>query len=171
MVIIERDPADTVAGSDPVTWAMAQLEDALRRRGWGQGGGADLTILVAGPDSARAQRALAAAGLALPAAPEALALVRSSDTLLTAGSDVRGVVYAVLDVADRVRCAERLAAALDFHRPVLEQPSNAVRSVARLFSSDVEDRAWWYDRSFWTEYLTELATHRFNRFNLTLGLG
>jgi hypothetical protein len=35
----------------------------------------------------------------------------------------------------------------------------------------VEDKAWYNDRAMWPRYLTMLATQRFNRFNLSLGLG
>ena len=41
----------------------------------------------------------------------------------------------------------------------------------RLFVSDVEDKAWFHDRSFWPAYLDMLARHRFNRFNLAFGIG
>jgi hypothetical protein len=43
-----------------------------------------------------------------------------------------------------------------------------------LFSTDIneiEDKPWFYDKGFWDAYLTELATHRFNRFSLALGIG
>jgi len=50
-------------------------------------------------------------------------------------------------------------------------PANRVRSVMRLFSSDVEDKAWFNDSGFWREYFAMLADARFNRFNLALGLG
>ena len=46
----------------------------------------------------------------------------------------------------------------------------SVRSVARAFVSDVEDKPWFNDRNFWPSYLSMLATQRFNRFNLTFGL-
>src|SRR6516164_5516727 len=56
-------------------------------------------------------------------------------------------------------------------QPDTERPANQIRSVTRLFTSDVEDKSWFHDRSFWPPYLTMLATERFNRFSLTLGLG
>ena len=42
--------------------------------------------------------------------------------------------------------------------------------MCRSFQSEVEDKPWFNDRSFWTEYLSMLAAERFNRFNLCLGL-
>jgi hypothetical protein len=41
----------------------------------------------------------------------------------------------------------------------------------RLFCSDVEDKAWFRDRDFWTAYLSMLVAQRFNRVNLSFGLG
>src|SRR5260370_11460787 len=55
--------------------------------------------------------------------------------------------------------------------PITERPANVVRSVMRLFASDVEDKGWYNDREMWPRYLTMLATQRFNRFNLGFGLG
>jgi hypothetical protein len=50
-------------------------------------------------------------------------------------------------------------------------PGNSVRSVLRLFASEVEDKPWFYDRDMWPRYLAMLAQNRFTRFNLSLGLG
>jgi hypothetical protein len=52
-----------------------------------------------------------------------------------------------------------------------ERPANAVRSVQRLFSSEVEDKPWFYDREMWPRYLAMLAENGFNRFNLSFGIG
>ena len=80
-------------------------------------------------------------------------------------ADARGFVYGLMEVADRLRYGGDLFAS------VSESPANRVRSISRAFVSDVEDKPWFYDKDFWREYLTLLATHRFNRFALTLGLG
>ena len=53
----------------------------------------------------------------------------------------------------------------------MQQPANQIRGIGRIFASAVEDKGWYNDRSFWRRYLTELATQRFNRFHLALGLG
>ena len=46
-----------------------------------------------------------------------------------------------------------------------------MRSISRMFVSDVEDKPWFNDREMWPEYLTMLATQRFNRFSLALSIG
>ncbi len=35
----------------------------------------------------------------------------------------------------------------------------------------MEDKPWFNDKEMWPQYLTILATQRFNRFNLALGIG
>jgi hypothetical protein len=88
-----------------------------------------------------------------------------------AGSDARGLVYALLELADRVRCAADPRAALHVTGASTERPANRVRGVARLFVSDVEDLPWFNDRVMWPAYLTMLAAERFNRFQLSFGIG
>src|SRR5437773_1880724 len=83
---------------------------------------------------------------------------------LACGSDARGLAYALLELADRVTHAERPLDGLEISQPIAEKPANPIRSIARLFASDVEDKPWFNDRTFWRHYLTELANQRFNRF-------
>jgi hypothetical protein len=51
------------------------------------------------------------------------------------------------------------------------RPANAVRSVQRLFTSEIEDKPWFYDRQMWPHYLAMLAENHFSRFNLSFGIG
>jgi hypothetical protein len=51
-----------------------------------------------------------------------------------------------------------------------EQPANKIRSILR-FASDVEDKSWYYDKTFWQQYLSLLVAQRFNRFALAFGIG
>jgi hypothetical protein len=89
------------------------------------------------------------------------------DTVVASAGDTRGLVYAVLELADRVR----YAGSLEVAQPVAEKPANRIRAISRCFESDIEDKAWFHDGDMWRAYLTMLATHRVNRFCLTLGLG
>ena len=88
-----------------------------------------------------------------------------------AGHDQRGLVYALLELADRVHYSSQPLASLNIQKPIIERPANEVRSLTRLFTSDVEDKPWYNDREMWPRYLTMLATQRYNRFNLSLGIG
>ncbi|MBV9897508.1 MAG: hypothetical protein JO020_25400 [Chloroflexi bacterium] len=124
-------------------------------------------------ESESARGASAQSGLAMPEAAETLALVPLPDgSLVAAGRDIRGLVYATLELADRVKTA--VGDPLDALRPIapiVQQPANPIRGIARLFVSDVEDLPWFTDRDFWRAYLTELMTQRFNRIHLAFGIG
>ena len=86
------------------------------------------------------------------------------------GSDVRGYVYALLELAERVQFGDDPRTALSRCRAGLEKPANEIRSVGRYFCSELEDKPWFYDKDFWPGYLDVLAASRFNRFCLAFGL-
>ena len=178
-ISIVCDPADPIVASPPVQWALDQMRRALMSRGLvvlmcsrlDQAGAADLCIVVGSSASASARDL----GVAVPNDAESLAIapgrLAGREVLLACGRDVRGLVYALTEIGDAVALAENPAAALRPARAVVERPANTVRSVMRLFASDVEDKAWFNDRDFWRRYLSFLVSQRFNRFNLALGLG
>ena len=81
----------------------------------------------------------------------------------------RGSTIAYVNRRDFLLTTGALAAAP--LAPAQSAPANSVRSVLRLFASEVEDKPWFYDREMWPRYLAMLAENRFTRFNLSLGLG
>jgi hypothetical protein len=183
-VSIIVDPRDEVATAAPPAWAAKELEAALTARGTSvqtcdtiaQARPGNLCIVAAGSNALPAREILRRASTSIPDVPEALGLIPAGsmskhNVLLAAGRDPRGLVYALLDLADRVRHNQDPLAALAIAKPVAERPANTVRSVTRLFTSDVEDKPWYNDREMWPNYLTMLATQRFNRFSLALGIG
>jgi hypothetical protein len=182
-VAIFPDPDDKIIAEPPVQWAIDQLREAFSSRGitsqvvsrQNQPSSAADRIIIGSRSSAVARERLARERISTPDFPEALALVRSKSRgqteLLACGSDVPGLVYGVLELADRVRFAQNPLKDLESIDSVIQRPANKIRSIARPFNSDVEDKPWFYDRSFWQAYLTELATQRFNRFSLTFGIG
>ena len=181
-VTLVLDPADAVAGSAPVRWAAAELERALaaqgvrvRHRTRIAEAGAERCILITGAAMPLARQLLGQAGVVAPTQPEALALVAGNmaghAVNAACGADSRGLVYAVLELADSVRHATAPFAGWAFNHSLSESPANAIRSITRCFQSDVEDLPWYHDRAMWPRYLTMLATQRFNRFNLCFGLG
>jgi hypothetical protein len=177
------DPADPIASSAPVKWAVSYLEQQLTSRQLAatvhptlsQASASDLCIVIAGATAAAARQLRLVSAVALPSVPEALLIAPahagSRSVLLASGADARGLVYAVLELADRVRYSPDPHAALEAPQAFVEQPANRIRSISRCFESDVEDKPWFYDRAMWDEYLTMLASQRVNRFSLTLGLG
>ncbi|QDK79927.1 hypothetical protein EXU85_15440 [Spirosoma sp. KCTC 42546] len=182
-VSIVLDRSDAVAGLPSVQWATNELETALKARGIAvqlcttpeQARAGNLCIAVSGAASALARPLLKGAETRIPAVPEALGLVpgriAGKPVLLACGHDERGLVYAVLELADQVTYEAQPLVSLSNRNVLVEKPANAIRSLTRLFVSDVEDKGWYNDRAMWPEYLSMLATQRFNRFNLSLGIG
>jgi hypothetical protein len=182
-VLIVRDPADEIAHSRPVRWAVSHLAQTLASKGvsctelaspQAESAGADAVIVVAGAGTALARQANWSR-LALPSTSEALAVAPTrlgeKTGSLACGGGERGLVYAVLEVADRIAHAADPMAAITAPLPESAHPANAVRGIARIFASDIEDKAWFYDRDFWASYLTMLAAQRFNRLHLAFGMG
>ena len=182
-ISLVADPADAVASAPPARWALSELEQSLNAGGvavhkferLSQAGAGDFCLVAAGSQSKLGAGILKQARAGLADQPEALGLVPASvqgrQVLLACGSDTRGLVYALLELSDRVQHAADPLSALAPRASIIERPANSVRSVMRLFASDLEDKPWYNDREMWPRYLTMLATQRFNRFNLSLGLG
>lgn len=178
-IAIIVDPSDAVAKSAPAKWAAGELVSALTQRGVSariypksaDAPAGHLQIFAAGLASGGAAAALKAAGARVDEVPESLALCQNKDGVWACGHDARGLTYALLELADRVLYASDVFAALAVPQPITERPANTVRSISRLFTSDVEDKPWFNDREMWPAYLSMLAAQRFNRFNLALGIG
>jgi len=174
---------DTIANQPAARWAVRELQQALEARSVSvqlheqisQTRRGELCIIAAGATSSLAAQVLRQSRSAISDAPEALAIASGNlnerRILLACGSDEHGLVYALLELADRIQHASDAIAAISIQAPIIERPANAVRGVLRLFASDVEDKPWYNDHEMWPRYLTMLATQRFNRFNLSFGLG
>jgi hypothetical protein len=128
--------------------------------GRAEGGGPAARLLKAGKHPA-------------PQGPEALVIRRTEwngkPVWLVAGSDDRGVMYAELDVADRVGWGTDPGAPLAEVREAAERPD--VRE--RAMSVYTMNRAYWesrfYDKDYWARYLDLLAKNRFNSLVVVFG--
>lgn len=147
--------------SASVSWAAEELRTSLRRKGVGSeaAGPFGIVLAEAPPHS-----------LSVPDRPETYALFETEGGIGVWGTDERGLVYALTELADRVAHAGD-SDALFGQLPLVETPTASVRSIARLFCSEEEDKIWFYDRQQWCAYLDMLAYSRINRFSLTLGMG
>lgn len=150
-------------GADPTArWAVEHLTDVLS--------GLGITVSPATADNAL-RISLMLGGSGCPGTPESFTVSRPQpQTISIAGSDARGLAYAVLDLADVAALAADPLDALAATEPTSGVPATPIRSISRLFSCDVEDKPWFHDRGFWDGYLTELATHRINRLQLGFGM-
>src|SRR5689334_358962 len=141
---------DAVAQSAPVQWAIEELKKVV-------------TVRADAPQKIGIMGVPEAAGLGVG---ESFGIIPGGNRLVVRGTDARGLVYGIAELA-------RNAAQENFgvREPVIERPSNRVRSVTRCFVSDVEDKPWYNDREMWPEYLGMLVKNRFNRFALAFGIG
>jgi hypothetical protein len=175
------DPTDPIAAAPPSKWAVTELQSRLESRkipnrlipGLNQAQSGESCIVVSGP--ALTAPAVMPAASRPPAAAESFSVsnvtLNGKRVIIAAGRDARGLTYALLELADRLDYEATPVAAFQITRPIVEQPANRIRSVLRAFVSEVEDKTWYYDRGQWRDYLTMLATHRFNRINLSFGIG
>ena len=180
-IAIVLDPADPAASAPPSKWAVTELLARLQKykvdsrlvATISQALPAEICVVVSGP--ALTAPAVMPAASRPPAAAESFTISNivtgGRKVILAAGRDPRGIVYAVLELADRLDYEATPLAAFQIGRSIVEQPANRIRSVLKAFVSEVEDKPWFYDRGAWRDYLTMLATHRFNRFNLSFGIG
>src|ERR1039457_5916856 len=107
-IAIVTDREYPPANSEPVLWATARLRDAITLDRIATGPtGADLAIVI--------HSAVYPLGKMLPSRltfthPEALSLIPSeyqgTPAILVSGSDTRGLVYGILELADRVRASD-----------------------------------------------------------------
>ena len=120
-VSIVLEPGDAIASAGPAQWAARELQAALAAHGLTtrvhqrleQAAPGDFRILAAGAAAPAAGEILTAAGVPVSNAPESVGLVQGKSVLLACGSDVRGLVYALLELADRVRHSAQPLAALE----------------------------------------------------------
>jgi hypothetical protein len=182
-VSLVLDRSDSLAQTPEVLWAAKEFENACAARGMkvlrcgslAQANAGDFCILAAGITHPTARSVLDHAKLQLADSPEAVGIVYGTvdgnQVLVATGSDVRGMVYALLELADRTALETDPSATLKSGKSLVERPANRVRSMTRLFTSDVEDKPWFNDREMWPHYFTALIKQRFNRFNLAFGIG
>ena len=139
--------AEEVAGP-PVDWAADLVRQRLRETE------EPLTVSLVGGDHG----------------PQGFAYRRLADGVEIAATDVVGASYALVGLADQLE----LTGGLDEALAAVDQTSSStampVRGIQRSFSSVDEDRPWFTDREFWTEYLDWMAQARFSRFHLALGM-
>ncbi len=178
-VFLIIDPENSTASSAPSMRAVAQLGEALGAKGVRQelvrsaeaAKGAGLCIVLAKSDSRLAEGFPRGKRLTIA---ESLRItpgrVGRIPAILVSAPDPRGFIYALLELAERVRYGDDPFRSLQLTESVEEEPANEVRSVSRYFCSELEDKPWFYDREFWIGYLDHLVASRFNRFTMAFGL-
>jgi dienelactone hydrolase len=132
-------------------------------------------LIVAGRASASgAAAALSKSlGVAPPESSESLLIRRTKwngkTALLVSGADDRGLMYALLDLADRVGWAADPNNPLSEVRDVTEKPYVAERGVSIYTMQQADFEARFFNEDYWARYFDMLARDRFNTFVLIFG--
>jgi hypothetical protein len=159
-VSIVVDRQDPLTKEAPVQWAVARLAEVLKQRGVAAKPEGDLKVFV-GQSGADADRMLV---------KEGVTLVPAAGGIQVVSRDVRGMVYGVTELADRMQYANDIRVALAQKNRLDEKPASPIRGMFRMFASETEDKRWFYERDTWQRYFDYLVAQRFNRFNLSFGL-
>jgi hypothetical protein len=150
-------PAPIPAHS-PAAYGRQALDKALAAAGIT----ATVRVEIAGDGCA--DPVLAAARTALGEAPESFAIVADGNDTMVVGRDATGAMYGAMELAERVAAGEALPPA----SPITGSPDQVIRA-GNLFLTlpqPGETDWWFYDESFWLDYLDLLARARFNVLDL-----
>lgn len=165
----------------PVQHGLSKLKLVLKGKGvvveeaasLKQATGKHLVVIGLTSGTSEAARLIAEFQLAPGKEPESL-LIRKlrhegKDLLLVAGSDAHGLMYALLDVADRTSWAKSAEQPFSEVRDAEEKPF----APERALSIYTFNRTWWesrfYDEAYWARYLDVLAQNRFNSLVVIFG--
>ena len=161
-ILLSRQAGANTQG-DSIDWALGLLRLKLAERGIAlvEDGAAEVTLHL------KSGAASAPADVELPQHAEGFAIYQEGDSIVAWGFDGLGLTYALTELSDRLLDRQ---GALFGALPLVEKPATRIRAVARAFVSEIEDKPWLYDRSGWIKYLDMLASNRFNRFTLNLGI-
>jgi hypothetical protein len=124
------------------------------------------SIIVAGLADGPVSQQLRSLEISIPEKPESLVIHKSvtagKQTLLLAGRDDRGLMYALLEVADRIGWAKDKSAILTEVKDTVESPDVVDRGVTifTMQKHQYEDRL--HDENYWKKYFDMLASDRFN---------
>ena len=155
-------------------WALGELRNVLESQGWivQESDGLEFgpAVVVGLAESPAVQGALAKAHIDVPEEPESLVIHRlNQGQLIVAGRDVRGLVYALTELARAIELSPADAEPFAEVIEAVESPELTWRSM-QLFLCNVDlEREWYFRESFWEGYLGMLIRCRYNNFSLTFG--
>ncbi len=165
----------------PARYGIQKLETALRAKGITVSEGQDRTsqcdvVLLAGLGAGTNAAATALAEMKVPAPKGLEALTLRTDArydekpaMILAGSDDTGLMYAALDLADRIGWTGNGANPFQFAQDVAETPSLKERGVVMFTMNRAYFESRLDDEQFWVRYFDMLAKDRFNRLVLVFG--
>ena len=165
----------------PARHGIRKLEEALRAKGvtvsegGGQLIGSDFVVLVGlGASHGPAAIALGAMKAPVPDDAEALTIRKGAryqgkPAILLVGADGTGLMYAALDLADRVAWTPSGGDPFQFARDATEKPYLKERGVTIFTMNQAYFESHLHDEQFWVRYFDMFAADRINRLVLTFG--
>lgn len=157
----------------PAAHGVQTLRDTLRARNFklaDKSESADYRIVLGGEKAAKISEAIS--GLVLPSTPESLIVAKGrlngKPTLVLAGADSRGLMYAALDTAERIASA---TGSDPFERVTNQReiPQIGERGVSTYTMQRAYFEQRLYDQRYWTRYFDMLAADRINSFVVIFG--
>jgi fructose-specific component phosphotransferase system IIB-like protein len=133
---------------------------------------ADYQIIIGGSGAETAARALRGSSLVMPKAPETLTAwrgrIEGKPTVVLAGGDSRGLMYAAIDTAEKISAATG-SDPFQSVSDVSERPYIAERGVSMYTMQRAYFEQRLYDERYWTRYFDMLAADRINSFVVIFG--
>jgi hypothetical protein len=159
-----------------VRHGLGKLTAALRAKGIEPKQGATGDIVIAasvaggtGP-AAEMHKTL---GAKIPSGAETLRIKKTiwkgKSVLLVSGGNARGLMYALLDVADRIGWAAKGKRPLSKVRDADEAPAVPERAMSKYTMHRRCFESYFHDEAYWARYLDMLARNRFNTLALLFG--
>ncbi|MBE3063615.1 MAG: hypothetical protein IMZ69_01190, partial [Spirochaetes bacterium] len=166
------------APGPPAAFGLSRLERALKEKGISLAQKGSLAqavtprvLLIGTASDSPVISALAGQGkVVVPGGKEGLVVKHLTEAgrnvLVIAGSDERGLMYALLEIARQIEGLPKGAAVFDAVKDVSEKPAVPVRSMAVFLHSADDEKEWYYSEDYWRGYFAMLAENRWNTFNL-----
>lgn len=163
---------------EPVRYGLEKLEAALQEKGYQverkQNAGeaeAGLQIFVGlATGDGNAGKRLRKLNITPPTIPESLVIHRENQSsLVLCGTDANGLLYALLEAAERIGWQEGTEPLFQHIENTVESPQATDRSLSiyTMHRKAWEDRL--YDEHYWEKYFDQLARSRINSFVVIFG--
>jgi len=175
LVTDERPGPAARHGLAKLTAALKGRGVAVRRVDSSAEVGGDGAVIVSGVAGAGgvADEVIKRLGVDAPKGAESLLVRRvkwrGRAALIVSGGDDRGLMYALLDVAERVGWAAEGADPLAEVADTAEKPYVAERALSKYTMHRGHFESFFHDEAYWARYLDMLAACRFNTFVLIFG--
>jgi len=174
VVTDERPGAPVRHGLDQATRAL-QTKGIVVRHASDADAAAGHPVIIAGLSHGTGAAAVLLRKLRLdpPTGAESLLIRRVAerphDVWLVTAPDDRGLLYALLDVADRIGWAADQSAPLSEVRDAREAPAVAERALSIYTMQRAAFESRFFDEKYWERYFDMLARNRYNSFVLIFG--